>query len=70
MKEGQKGTVSELCGGDNFKHRMASMGVYPGRDITKISHFALKGPVTIKVGRSLIALGHGVAEKIIAEIND
>jgi len=45
-----------------------SMGIYPGGEITKLSHFALRGPVTVRVGRSVLALGHGVAAKIIIEI--
>jgi len=67
MKGNQKGKVVEISGGAGIKHRMLSMGLYPGKEITKLSHFALRGPVTIKLGRSVIALGHGVASKIIVE---
>ena len=65
MKENQKGRIIELLGGASFKHKMLSMGLYPGKEITKISHFALRGPVTVKAGRSIIAFGHGVAGKIL-----
>jgi ferrous iron transport protein A len=68
MKEDQKAKVLEISGGKSFSHRMMSMGIYPGIEITKISHFALKGPVTIRVGRGTLALGHGIAAKIIVEI--
>lgn len=67
MKENKKGKVLEISGGSSLQHKMMSMGIYPGREITKLSHFALRGPVTIKVGRSLLALGHGMAGKIILE---
>ena len=43
------------------------MGAYKGKEIEKVSHIGLKGPVVIKVGRSILALGHGVAAKIIVE---
>lgn len=68
MKEKQRGRVSEISGGSALANRMMSMGVYPGREITKLSHFAMKGPVAIKVGRSVLALGHGMAAKILVEL--
>lgn len=67
MKEKRKGKVVEISGGSAFVNRMMSMGIYPGREISKLSHFALRGPVAIKVGRSVLALGHGMASKIIIE---
>lgn len=67
MKENQKVKVLEVSGGKTLQHRMMSMGIYPGREITKLSHFALRGPVAVKVGRAVLALGHGVAVKIIVE---
>lgn len=68
LRENQKAKVSEISGGRILQHRMMSMGIYPGKEITKLSHFALRGPVAVKVGRSVLALGHGVAAKIIVEI--
>ncbi|MBI4706608.1 MAG: FeoA domain-containing protein [Candidatus Omnitrophica bacterium] len=68
MKENQKGRVLEITGGYSIQNKFMSMGIYPGREITKLSHFALKGPVTIKTGRSVLALGHGMAAKIILEV--
>jgi len=67
MRENQKVKVLEISGGRILQHKMMSMGIYPGREITKMSHFALRGPVTVRVGRSVLALGHGVAAKIIVE---
>ena len=68
MKEKQKGKVAEISGGSALHERLMSLGIYVGREITKFSHFALRGPVAIRVGRSVLALGHGVAAKIIVEI--
>jgi len=67
MKTGQKARVLEILGGPGLENRLMSMGIYPGREITKFSHFALRGPVTIKIGRSVVAIGHGMARKIIVE---
>jgi len=68
MKENRKGKVSEISGGRGLQNRLMSMGIYQGREITKLSHFVLRGPVAIKVGRSVLALGFGMASKIIVEI--
>jgi Fe2+ transport system protein FeoA len=61
----RKVKVVEISGGAGLQYRLLTMGIYPGREITKLSHFALRGPVAIKVGRGVLALGHGMANKII-----
>lgn len=68
MKAGQKGRVVEVAAGIGLQDRLMSMGIYEGKEITKFSHFALRGPVAIKVDRTVLALGHGMASKIIVEI--
>jgi ferrous iron transport protein A len=68
IRENQKAKVLEISGGRILQHRMMSMGIYPGREIIKMSHFALRGPVAVRVGRSVLALGYGVAAKIIVEV--
>ncbi|MFA4992344.1 MAG: FeoA family protein [Candidatus Omnitrophota bacterium] len=70
MKGNQKGIILEISGGLGLQNKFMSMGIYKGREITKISHIGLRGPVAIKVGRSVLVLGHGVANKIVIEIHD
>lgn len=67
VKAGQRVKVVDVSGGGGLQHRLLTMGIYPGKEITKLSHFALRGPVAIKVGRGVFALGHGMANKIIVE---
>lgn len=68
MKKNQKGRVAAISAGHNLENRLMSMGIYKGSQITKLSHFALRGPVTIKVGRSVLALGHDMAGKVTVEV--
>lgn len=68
MKANQKGRIVEIYAGIGLQNRFMSMGIYKGREVTKFSHIGLRGPVVIKVGRSILALGHGMASKIIIEI--
>ena len=70
LRKNKKVKISEISGGASLQNRLMSMGIYKGREITKLSHFALRGPVAIRVGRSVVALGHDMAEKIIVDTND
>ena len=67
IKENEKVKILEILGGSNLEKRLMSMGVYKNKELIKVSHIGLKGPVVIKVGRTILALGHGVAAKIIVE---
>ncbi|MFA5144389.1 MAG: FeoA family protein [Candidatus Omnitrophota bacterium] len=67
LKANHKGRILEISGGTNLKSRLMNLGVYKGKEITKLSHLGLRGPVVIKSGRSILALGHGVAAKVIIE---
>ncbi len=67
VRADEKTRILEILGGSNLENKLLSMGVYKGKQIIKLSHIGLRGPVVIKSGRSILALGHGVAEKIIVE---
>lgn len=67
IKANEKVKILEILGGSNLESKLLSMGVYKGKPVAKLSHIGLKGPVVIKAGRSILALGHSVAEKIIVE---
>lgn len=67
LKANHKGKVVEVTGGTNLHHKLMHMGIFKGKEILKVSHIGLRGPVVIKAGRSILALGHGVAAKIIVE---
>ncbi len=68
MKADRKAKVVEIVGGAGLVNKLMSMGVYKGKELTKVSHIGLKGPVVIKVGRGILALGHNIAEKIMVEV--
>jgi Fe2+ transport system protein FeoA len=67
LKPGKKARIMEVQAGKILQSRFMSMGIHPGREITKLSQFMLRGPVAIKVGRAILALGYGMAHKIIVE---
>lgn len=67
LKADHKGKVLEISGGGNLQNKLMNMGVYKGREVIKVSHIGLRGPVVIKTGRSILALGHSIAAKVIVE---
>ena len=68
VKANRKGRIVEISGGGNLQDKLMNMGVYKGKEVTKLSHIGLRGPVVIKAGRTILALGHGVAAKVILEV--
>ncbi len=67
IKAGRKGQVVEILGGTNLESKLMNLGIYKGKEVAKLSHLGLKGPVVIKSGRKILALGHNVAAKVIIE---
>lgn len=67
MNQGETRTIIDIQGGHGVIRRLESLGVRCGVRITKISSQLMRGPITIKVGNSQIALGYGMAKKIILE---
>lgn len=67
IEANHKVKVVEILGGTNLHSKLMHMGVYPGKEITKLSHIGLRGPVVIKVGRGILALGHNVAARVMVE---
>jgi len=68
LKANHKGKILEISGGTGLQNKLMNMGIYKGREVTKVSHIGLRGPVVIKVGRGILALGHSIAVKVIVEV--
>jgi Fe2+ transport system protein FeoA len=70
LKAGRRGRIVEISGGSALTQRLMGMGIHIGREVTKVGQFAMQGPVTIRVARATVALGHQMAEKIFIEPHD
>lgn len=68
MRPGESGIVEEIQCGAVASHKIQSMGLRPGKKIKKVSSHFLCGPQTIKIGHSQIALGFGMAKKILIKV--
>lgn len=61
------GKVIEIKGGHGLRNKLDGLGIREGCIIKKISKIGTAGPVVIKIGNTQIAIGKGMAEKIIIE---
>jgi ferrous iron transport protein A len=70
MPSGRSGKVVEIQGGIGLVNRLSALGVRPGKKITKVSSMMMRGPVTIQVGNTCLAIGFGMAGRIIMELDE
>ncbi len=69
MQTGQSGIVIQIQGGHGMVNRLSALGIRPGKRIAKVSSMFMRGPVTIQVDRAQVAIGFGMARKIIVELD-
>ena len=69
MHSGQSGTVVQIQGGHGLVNRLGALGIRPGKRIAKVSSMFMRGPVTIEVDRAQVAIGFGMAKRIIVKLD-
>lgn len=65
LKPQETAVVSEIHGGQGIVNRLNALGIRQGKKITMIRPVFSRGPVTVLVDRTQIAIGHGMADKIL-----
>ena len=65
MQNGQSGTVVQVQGGRFMLNRLSALGIRPGQRVTKVSSMLMRGPVTVQLGGSQVAIGFGMANRIV-----
>ena len=68
MPTGQGGMVVEIRGGHGLVNRLNALGIRPGRRLNKVGSMFMRGPVTVQVDRAQVAIGFGMASRIIVEL--
>lgn len=54
-------------GGLNVRQRLCELGLHPGETVTVEKSGILGGPLMLKVGDHHIAIGRGLAERILVD---
>jgi ferrous iron transport protein A len=67
LSAGAEGTIISILGGAGIKRRLQRLGLFEGQRVKKTSNIGGKGPVIVTVNRTQIAIGHGMAQKIVID---
>jgi ferrous iron transport protein A len=67
INKGKTVKVVEITGGQQFQKKIDAIGLRIGSRIVKLSTQVMNGPVTIKIGSTKLAIGHGMAKKILVD---
>jgi len=67
MREGERGRVIDIQGGGGLLRKLETLGIKQGTEIVKVSSQLMRGPITIRVGNTQVAIGFGMARRIIVK---
>lgn len=67
VKTGQIVRIKSFKGGIGLEHKLRQLGLMPGDMARVMRHAPLGGPVLVEVEGRSIALGRGVASKVVVE---
>ncbi len=70
LRAGEIGKILQIDGGHGMVNRLAALDIRPGKKIKKINSSFMRGPVTIEVNRTHVAIGFGMANRILVEVED
>jgi ferrous iron transport protein A len=65
---GEEGIITVLQGGWGAQERLRRMGLQEGQRVRKVSALAWGGPVVVLVNRAQIAIGRGIARRIMVRV--
>ena len=68
LDAGQSGKVVQIQGGQGMINRLGALGIRPGKKVTKVSSMFMRGPITIRVGNAQVAIGFGMAKRIVVDL--
>jgi ferrous iron transport protein A len=70
LKPGETAEIIALNGGEGFQARLRAMGLAEGRTVRKLSRIRWGGPIVVIVNRAQVAVGRGMARKIVVRVKD
>lgn len=70
LESGQTGKVVSVLAGQGLINRLSTLGIRPGKTITKVSSILMRGPVIARVDNTEVAIGFGMASKIVVEVEE
>ena len=68
MKSGQSGILVEVRSGHGMIRRLDALGLRLCKQVRKVSSMLMRGPIVVEVDGFQVAIGHGIASRIIVEV--
>ena len=66
LRIGETARIMVIEGGRGLRQKLFLRGLIEGKEVRVISN---QGPVTVEVDRSVVAIGRGMAQKIVVTKN-
>ena len=67
LSSDEEAEIISIHGGWIMQVRLKELGIVEGRNLKKISHVGLGGPVIILVNRAQVAIGAGMASRVVVK---
>lgn len=67
IDSGKEATIVSLKGGMEFQRKIHGLNIREGKRVKKIVSQPLEGPIILEIDGRKVALGRGMAEKIIVD---
>lgn len=67
LQAGENAVIRTVAGGVGIVRRLEALGLRPGKTLTKVSAQFMGGPVTVIVDGRYVALGRGIASRVLVE---
>lgn len=68
LAKGEEGIIVAIQAGWGLQQRLRRLGLAEGQVIRKLSDLALGGPVVVLVNRAQVAIGRGMARRILIRV--
>ena len=68
LRPGDEGVIVSIIGGRGILRRLVDLGLTPGTKVFVVKSSPFHGPLEIAVRGSDLALGRGVAMKVLVEV--
>lgn len=65
LKEGESARIVEIIGGRGVRQKLDALGIRVGVKVKKVSSLMWRGPIVIMAENTQVAIGWGMAQKIV-----
>lgn len=65
LRAGEIGTVVQIDGGFGVQRRLATLGIRINKKVRMITSQPFRGPIVVEIDRTHVAIGRGMARKVL-----